>query len=159
MKNIDWYTKLKFQIVDLALLFNDLKKEIYVMVYTNLWILEDINLFESFSHLEEMVNISNDDLGKLVERIKLLDNNSSIIFDKSDLLDEFEFIKENIHLELGYITNMINYMVIVTNQNINSIEQIEKLEQCQEIDISCYNQMKINNNDLKKLRKERKDLS
>lgn len=158
MKNIDWYDKLKLEIIDLVLFFNKIKKMVIFLLLTNYWILEDINLFESFSHLKEMIDISNSDLDEFVEKIKLFDNNS-IIFDKNDLLDEFEFIKENIWLEFSFITNMIKYMTIVNDLTINNLEIEEELEQYQEIDISCYNQMKINNEQLKILKKERRDLS
>lgn len=155
--NIDWFNKLKLDIINLVLLFNQIKEETVFMMLTNHWILEDVNLFESFIHLKEMIDVSNNNLDDFVKRICLLDD-SSTLFDKSDLKDEFDFIKKNIHLESGFIINMINYMVIITNPFINNSEKVEKLEQYQDIDISCYNQMKINNENLKQLKKERRDL-
>lgn len=153
----DWYNDLKIEVVDLVLLFKELKEEVILMLLTNSWILEDINLFESFCHLQEMIDISNNDLDEFIKRINLLDNNSSIFY-LADLKDEFDYIKENIRLESSYITNMINYMAIVTLPNINGPEIVERLEQYQDNDISCYNQMKINNEGLKRLKKERRDL-
>jgi len=155
--NIDWFDKLKFEIIDLSLFFKMLEIQTVFVLNTNGWILEDINLFESFAHLKEMLCKSNNDLNEFVKRISLLDSNL-ILFDKSDLIDEFDFIKENINLESNFLTNIVNYITIVNNPSINDFGIIERLEQYQEIDISCYNQMKINNEELKKLRKERRDL-
>jgi len=155
--NIDWFDKLKFEIIDLSLFFKMLEIQTVFVLNTNGWILEDINLFERLEHLKEMLCKSNNDLNEFVKRISLLDSNL-ILFDKSDLIDEFDFIKENINLESNFLTNIVNYITIVNNPSINDFGIIERLEQYQEIDISCYNQMKINNEELKKLRKERRDL-
>ena len=159
MKNkmyVDLINEIKLEIIDLVLLFKMIKEEVILMLYTNGWILNDINLFESFVHLKEMIDISNSDLDKFIERIKMLDNNLNIFY-VSDLKDEFDIIKENIYLEAGFITNMIDYMAIVDDVTINDNEIIKRLEQYQDNDISCYNQMKINNENLKQLRKERRD--
>lgn len=152
----EWIDEIKLEIIDLVLLFKMIKEEVILMLYTNGWILNDINLFESFVHLKEMIDISNSDLDKFIERIKMLDNNLNIFY-VSDLKDEFDIIKENIYLEAGFITNMIDYMAIVDDVTINDNEIIKRLEQYQDNDISCYNQMKINNENLKQLRKERRD--
>ena len=152
--NIDWYNKLKFEIINTSFFLKRLEKEAVFILQTNSWILEDINLFESFTKLKEMLFKSNNDLTEFVERIKFLDT-KSVLFNESDLIDEFDYIKENIHLESGFLTNIINYMIIVINPNINEIT--ERLEEYLETDIICYNQMKINNENLKKLRKERRD--
>jgi len=155
--NIDWFEQLKFDLINLLLVFKSIKEETIFMLLTNRWILEDTNLFESFIHLKEMIDTSNNDLDEFIKRINVLED-KSIMFDKTDLKDEFDFIKENIHLEDSFIANMINYMIIVNDLTINGIDITEKLEQFQDIDISCYNQMKINNENLKQLKKERRDL-
>lgn len=156
MKNIDWYDKLKLDIIALTDTFRLLKETVVFMLQSNSWILEDIKLCESFLHLQEMVEVSNNDLDEFVQRIYLLDS-SSYDFSKEDLMDEFDYIRENIHLESGYITNMVNYMVIVDDPLLHEMDKINKLEEYQDIDVSCYNQMKINNEGLKRLRKERRD--
>jgi len=155
--NIDWFEQLKFDLINLLLVFKSIKEETIFMLLTNRWILEDTNLFESFIHLKEMIDTSNNDLDEFIKRINVLED-KSIMFDKTDLKDEFDFIKENIPLEDSFIANMINYMIIVNDLTINGIDITEKLEQFQDIDISCYNQMKINNENLKQLKKERRDL-
>ena len=137
--NIDWFEQLKFDLINLLLVFKSIKEETI------------------FIHLKEMIDTSNNDLDDFIKRINLLED-KSIMFDKTDLKDEFDFIKENIHLEDSFIANMINYIIIINNFTINGIDITEKLEQFQDIDISCYNQMKINNENLKQLKKERRDL-
>lgn len=153
----DWFCQLKKETVDLVLLFQQVQQTAVFMLHTHPWILEDINLFESFSHLQEMLNVSNIDLNEFIQEIYSLDSNS-MYFSKNDLIDEFDYIKENIHLESGYLSNMVNYIKIVINCNINDSSIVEKLEQYHEVDISCYNQVKINNKELKKLKQERRDL-
>lgn len=151
----DWFYDMKVEIIDLVFLFQMLKKEFLVMFFTNSWILTDPNLAESFSKIKEIIDVSNNDLAILVEKIKMLDQNSNMFY-VCDLKDEFEFIKENIHLEASYITNMIKRMILLSIPGME-FANLEKLEEYEEIDISCYNQMKINNDELKRLRKERRD--
>ncbi len=153
----DWFYQLKIETMDLAFLFQQMKQIVVFMLHIHPWILEDINLFESFSHLQDMIDVSNADLNEFIQEIQILDNDNKY-FSKIDLLDEFNYIKENIHLESGYLTNMVNYIKIVINHSIHDLSIVEKLEQYHEIDISCYNQMKINNKELKKLKQERRDL-
>lgn len=155
-ENMDWYDKLKYEIISLSLFLKFLENEKISLLGKNFWLLEDINLFESFTHLEEMILESSTNLDELVKRVYFLDLHD-VLFDKNDLLDEFCFIKENIHLEAGYFINIMNYAIINKKQDYD-LQDLEKLEQYREIDISCYNQMKINNENLKQLKKERRDL-
>jgi hypothetical protein len=153
----DWYRNLKLDVIGLAVLFADIKVEIIFMLNTNPWILSDINLCESFFHLQEMIDANNLNLEDFIKRINFLEDNS-ILFNKDDLLYEFDFIKENVYLESGFITNMIDYMAIINDYTINGSEILERLEKYQDIDVLYYNQMKINNENLKQLKKERRDL-
>lgn len=159
MKNnikIDWFDKLKIETIQIALFSQQIRKRTIFMLRTHRWVLEDINLCESFSHLQEMIGVSNHDLDQFVQEIYTLDNGTAL-FNKDDLLDEFAYIKENICLESDFLTNMVNYITIIINPNINDLSIVERLEQYREIDISCYNQMKINNKELKQLKHERRD--
>lgn len=158
MKNnkVDWFNELKLDIINLVLLFKEIKEDVILMLVTNAWILEDVNLFESFEHLKEMIDVSNSDLNSFVDRIELLDNNPNM-FNVTDLKDEFDFIKENIKLEVGFFTNMVGYMGMVDDFTLDEADIMERLEIYLDVDTSCYNQMKINNEQLKQLRKERRD--
>lgn len=154
--NVDWFNELKLDIINLVLLFKEIKEDVILMLVTNAWILEDINLFESFEHLKEMIDVSNNDLDNFVERVGLLEDDSNM-FNVTDLKDEFDFIKENIKLEVSFITNMVGYMDIVDNFTLDETAIMERLEIYLDVDTACYNQMKINNEQLKQLRKERRD--
>ena len=151
----DWFFEMKTEINDLVLLFKMLKEEFLIMLLTNSWILTDINLAESFSKIKGAIDISNSDMDVFIEKINMLDESANVFY-IADLKDEFEFIKENIYLESSYITNMVKRMILL-NLPYVSLEILEKLEEYQEIDIYCYNQIEFNNEGLKKLRKERRD--
>jgi len=146
---------MKTEINDLVLLFKMLKEEFLIMLLTNSWILTDINLADSFSKIKGAIDISNSDMDVFIEKINMLDESANVFY-VADLKDEFEFIKENIYLESSYITNMVKRMILL-NLPYVSLEILEKLEEYQEIDIYCYNQIEFNNEGLKKLRKERRD--
>jgi len=151
----DWFFEMKTEINDLVLLFKMLKEEFLIMLLTNSWILTDINLADSFSKIKGAIDISNSDMDVFIEKINMLDESANVFY-VADLKDEFEFIKENIYLESSYITNMVKRMILL-NLPYVSLEILEKLEEYQEIDIYCYNQIEFNNEGLKKLRKERRD--
>lgn len=156
MNKIDWYEKLKFEIIELSINLKKIKLDTVFLFVTNQWVFEDCNLIESFTHLLEMFDISYDDLSKLVKLIYQLDLTSTE-FNKIDLLDEFDFIKENINIEFDYLSNIEKYLSLVDNYTID-VDQINEIfDEYYENDNVYYNQMKINNKNLKLLRKERRD--
>lgn len=156
MNKIDWYEKLKFEIIELSINLKKIKLDTVFLFVTNQWVFEDCNLIESFTHLLEMFDISYDDLSKLVKLIYQLDSTSTE-FNKIDLLDEFDFIKENINIEFDYLSNIEKYLSLVDNYTID-VDQINEIfDEYYENDNVYYNQMKINNENLKLLRKERRD--
>lgn len=154
--NLNWFDKLKFDVVKLSFFLNSINHELVFILHKNKWALEDINLCESIYHLRDMLTTSDRDLSEFVERINILEK-ANTIFNNSDLLDEFSYIQENTNLEASYLNNIKNYIEIVTNPSVNGSDITERLEQYQDTDISCYNQMKINNEQLKQLKKERRD--
>lgn len=156
MQRKDYFTELKMEIVRYSYDFTMLRETIVVMLETNRWVLEDINLCESFYHLQEMVEITYQEFTEFVEEIKILDRNM-VIFNINDLLDYFDYIKENIHLESMYMTNMIDYMAIIMNHSIEADEIVERCTEYDRKDSTYLNQMKLNNDGLKKLKKERRD--
>ena len=103
-----------------------------------------------------MLNISSRDLNYFIKDISLLEDSGNF-FSSNDLVDEFEYIKENVNLEASYLTNIVDYITIIINPGMNGTLIAEKLEKYHDIDLSCYNQMKINNKQLKQLRKERRN--
>lgn len=156
MQRKDYFTELKMRVVVSNYDFMKLRENIVCMLETNRWILEDINLCESFCHLQEMVESSCQELIELIEEIKALDDNG-IAFSIYDLIEYFDYIKKNIDLEFMYFMNMYDYMTVVTDYSIQGEEIVDRCNQYDKNDSIYLNQMKLNNDGLKKLKKERRD--
>ena len=62
---LDWFSLFKMEVMSLSASFQEVKKEVVVMIATNEWILEDIDLSRSFQNLQniytlwEMLKIKN----------------------------------------------------------------------------------------------------
>ena len=154
MQRKDYFTELKEEMVRYNFYFLSLRETIVIMLETNRWIVEDINLYESFCYLQEMIETTYQELTELVGDINTLEHTMQI-FNISDLLDQFDYIKENIRLESMYITNMVDYMEIIHNSSIEGEEITERCNQYNQKDYTYLNKMKLNNDGLKKLKKER----
>lgn len=144
----DYFFEVKREIVSLLCLFKLVKETLLEILITNSWILNDPNLAESFTRIKENIDISNNDLDLFIEKIRLLDEESSVFY-MYDLKDQFEIIKETIYIESSSVVNLINYIVA-----FEDFRDFQKLEQCQQMDVMYYNQIKINNEQLKKIKKE-----
>lgn len=157
-KNIelDWFVKLKMEVVKLRINFNEFKKNIVALLLTSPWILEDANLFESYVRLQEMVEISEVDLDSLTKELEYLEM-QPVTFAIDDVMREFNFVRENIDLEMAYLFNMSLYMLLVDNYSLSALEIEERCNIYAEIDTWCHDQMEINNEQLKILKKERRD--
>ena len=114
--NLNWFDKLKFDVVKLSFFLNSINHELVFVLHKNKWALEDINLCERINILEK----------------------ANAIFNSSDLLDEFSYIQENTNLEASYLNNIKNYIEIVTNPSVNGSDITERLEKYQDTDISCF---------------------
>lgn len=144
----DYFFEVKREIVSLLCLFKLAKETLLEILITNSWILNDPNLAESFTRIKETIDISNNDLDLFIEKIRLLDEELSVFY-MYDLKDQFEIIKETIYIESSSVVNLINYIVA-----FEDFRDFQKLEQCQQMDVMYYNQIKINNEQLKKIKKE-----
>lgn len=151
--NNDWYQKIRKEMIQLIIKLKELRECIVIFAYHESWILEDHVLFEEFSHLKEMVDISNCDLELFKKRLDSLDE-KSIVFDVNDLKDEFEFIKQNIWLENMLILNISYYIAVSVNP---FFIDYQAMQQYLEDNKSYYDQMRSNNKNLKQLRKEGRD--
>ncbi len=152
----DEFTFLKSELVNLNVFFTDLRKETIYMLLTNCWILEDINLCESFCHLQDMIEGSCQDLSDLIQEINDVET-SSKFFLTEDLKDELEYVKETIQLEASYMTNMVDYMCIIDDYSLSPTEITQRLEEYCDKDMCCYEQVKINRKQLKELKEERRN--
>ena len=151
---LDWFNVIKQETVTLTFFLKFIKEELVSLLVTNKWISEDYNLGESLIKLTEMILISEKDLDVFMHELQRLDNNH-VTFEVEDIKAMFDYIKENIHLESGYLKNMIEYMPIVDDTTLDYETVKEKFDNYLECDIACFNQMKINNNELKKIKRER----
>lgn len=156
MQRKDYFTELKEEMIRYSFHFMLLRETVVVMLETNRWIVEDINLYESFCNLQEMIELTYQEFTELVEDVNVLEQNMQV-FSISDFLEQFDYIKENIHLESMYITNMVDYIEIIRNPYINGNEITIRCSQYDQKDYTYLNQMKLNNDGLKKLKKERRD--
>ena len=154
--NSDWFINLKMEIVRLRVTLDIFKQDVVILVLANFWILEDINLFESYTKLQEMIELSDINLESLTKELDCLDE-KSIPFAVEDIICEFNFVRDNINLGMFYLFNMLGYMVLVDDYSLSSLEIDEKCNRYAGVDKYCYEQMKANNEQLKILKKERKD--
>lgn len=156
-KNIelDWFNVIKQETVSLTLFLKFIKEEIVFVLLTNRWISEDNNLGESLIKLTEMILTSEKDLDSFMQELQKLDNNC-VTFEVEDIKAIFDYIKENIYLEAGYFKNMMDYMIIVDDITLDDETMKEKIQNYLDCDIACFNQVKINNSELKKIKSERR---
>ncbi len=154
----DWYDNLKIEIVKLAIEFFNIKMDMVYTLISNRWITEDINLEESTAQLQELLDITNFDFQQLITEINTIEKEYiSQFYSMEDLLDEFEYIKENIDLVNSYFGNMMEYMSIIDDYQLSPELLKNKWEDYLDKDELCFNQICINHEQLKQLRKERID--
>lgn len=132
----------------------NLRESTIYMAATNSWIFNDANLFEKFDHLCKMQNNSCNDMLDFALLLELIDK--GISFSVADFEEEFAFIKENLNLEVGYFSLMVDHMQLLTDPNYNELTE-NKLIENHYNSISCKEQVLINQKLLKKIIKERRD--
>ena len=77
-------------------------------------------------------------------------------FSKGNLMDEFSLIRENYVIGVSYFMNIASY--ISNKQDFkNTLDQHDSLARFSNNDTDCYNLIKINDDLLKKYRKEWRD--
>lgn len=156
---LDWFNFLKMEIMSLSSTFQAVKQEVVVMIATNEWILEDIDLDKSFRNLQRMIAESEVDLDQLVKEINRIED-SSLPFDVADLEDEVNFVHENIRLEHEYVSHMVDYMDAVNGSitNVLDLDACDKIcEEYPKKDRELLKQMKQNHRLVKLLREERRE--
>ena len=75
----------------------------------------------------------------------------------TDLIDELDFIKQNILLELAYFQTILDYIKIIEDDSLSYEQRESSLKNTADKCSFCYQQMKINTQGLKQLKKERRD--
>lgn len=156
----DWFNTITNRInqVKLKMLVLRLKiVDISLLCISKPWFLEDPIFFEYSSHLIDMENESVKDLEKL-EAMVILYEKTCIPVLVEDLIDELDIIDENIFFEYNCFECIQEYLSLVNNNQIEGNRILECLERIDEINTMCSNQRTLNDDILKKLRKERRDI-
>ena len=107
--NLNWFDKLKFDVVKLSFFLNSINHELVFVLHKNKWALEDINLCESIYHLRDMLTTSDRDLSEFVERINILEK-ANAIFNSSDF---YMFLQQYF---INYFLLLIPFCYLTFNQ-------------------------------------------
>ena len=155
MINVDWFIKLKTDIVLLCKCeeyLEELKKQLFV---TFPWFFSDENTLKWNARVNEITAINGKAIQSFIKYIDLLEETGKE-FSKGNLMDEFSLIRENYVIGVSYFMNIASY--ISNKQDFkNTLDQHDSLARFSNNDTDCYNLIKINDDLLKKYRKEWRD--
>lgn len=121
------------------------------------WLLEDPVFCERYSKLIDMENNSVKDIVDYETFIFLLEE-SEQFFLLNDLKDGFEFISENIEFEINYYNYLKEFLRLLDDYGIQGDAIISFMEDNEANSCICYDQIKINRKNLKKIEKEWRDI-
>lgn len=128
--------------------------ELSLICYSKPWLLEDFTFNERYSKMIDMANDSVYDIDDL-ETIFLNQANTS--FSVVDLLDELYFITDNVLHEYNYYKYTKDLLTLLDNYSIQGDIITTFLEENEKRAVSYDEQIKVNRNEIKKLRKERRN--
>lgn len=152
----DWWISLKMNVINLNVFKQIVEYKTYMLIKNNSWILEDINLCESYSKLLTINSIINEEFDNLVYDIKYVDETNDI-FVSGDIDKEFKFVRDSVLTENLCIDNILNFISFTSDIDISSDELDIGCETFNKFDKKCFNECKNINKQLKKLREERSD--
>ncbi len=142
-------------------LFINIKQLAVLILLERSWILEDVELYEGFCHFQEMVEASEGDLQCFREYVSFLEKGSSN-FLLVDVEDELDHLSENVILEGSYLTNFIHWMTLLSLSEYKGREESPELEdalvEVMDKEFLCYQQVRINRKEIKKMQKKRRDI-
>ena len=104
-----------------------------------------------------MANDSINNITELEKELHMLEQ-EEILFSLIDLEDEFDLIHENLVFETNYWRLTKNLLELLDNYNIQGDDIFDYLIRNDEVSSLCFNQVKINQSSLIKLKKERRDI-
>lgn len=158
-KSNDWFSTITDHINQVKLKMLALRCKIIdisLLCIFKPWLLEDPFFFEYYNRLIDMENVSVKDI-EILETTIVLYEKACIPVLATDLTDEFDIINENIFFEYRCFECIQRYLNLVNNKHIEGDKILEYLERIEEINTMCTNQRALNDDTLKKLRKERRD--
>lgn len=147
----DSNNQFRSDLVQLLVNFYIIRENMVYIIFTNSWVLEDINMDERISYLIDMIQITNQDLDSFFDELFHV-NDGCYLF---DLLDEFDFFREIVSLEKCYLDNIIEYIAIVNNYSIQGNQITTMLEENESNSINYQKLIKINEKELRKIKLER----
>lgn len=126
-----------------------------ILFITKPWIMDDINLCERFINLLE---VEDDNYKQIDSLIKEIENhkNGLKIFAQADLIDEYDYISENVSLTSSYFYMILGYLSML-KFNMSQEELCEYFSMNYDNSECCFEQLKINNKELVKLKQERRN--
>jgi hypothetical protein len=155
VNNNDWFTKLKIGIVLLCKAEELLQKEKKELFVRNPWLFTDENMIKWNKDVNTIFEINGKTIESFIKYIDLLESTGKP-FNMSNLYDEFDMIKENYVVGLSYFTNVVNYINTVKTFR-NTLEEHDKLARFSNKGTECLNIVKMNDEMIKKYRKEWRD--
>lgn len=158
MKNYnenDWIETLEEKTKKLSIEAFILRELTVILFITKPWIMDDINLCERFTNLLEIEDENYKQIDSLLKEIN--DYKTNIIsFSQADLIDEFDYISENVSLSISYYQMILGYLYMIKT-NMSQVELSEYFSINYDNSECCFKQLKINNKELKKLKQERRN--
>ena len=105
----NWIKNLEEKTINLSIETFLLRQLSVILFITKPWIMDDINLCERFTKLLE---IQDDNYRQIESLLKEINNHKSenIIYSQSDLIDEYDYISENVSLTSSYFYMILGYL-------------------------------------------------
>ena len=155
MQKLDFYTKMKMDLVMMSLnTYDDIVDIVALPLYCS-WLLNDDNLLESYSRLADIFNENYFNLNEFMKYIKHIDDTGDI-FSLDDVNDEYEFIKDNMTLQAEYYANILEYIDFCDDFENPRCEVEKFCDSYCEKDDQIFDQVQINHSLIKSIREERK---
>lgn len=154
MSRIDYYTQMKMQLVLLDSEIVDNEYNILLMILFYPWLVNDDNLKDSFSKLLTIHKENIESIKNIIDYMKHLDETETEFF-YTDLIDEFEFISNNMDLQNNYYDNMLSYINFSSDFNNPWTDIAKFCIEYDEKDDTIFNQVQVNQSLIKNIHEER----
>ena len=155
MIKLDWFIKLKMDVVLLCKCeeyLETIKKDVFINYPQSF---SDENILSWNARVNEIVKINGKAMQSYIRYINLLEDTGKD-FSKDNLLDEYNLIKENYVLCISYFFNILDYIDGLKKFQ-NKLDDHDRLARFSNSSTDYYNMIKINDDLLKKYRKEWRD--
>ena len=155
MKKLDFYTKMKMDLVMMSLNQQENMIDLVALPLYCPWLINDDNLVESYSRLADMYGENYSSLNEFMSYIKDIDDKGEF-FSINDVNDEYEFIKDNMALQAEYYVNMLSYIDFCDDYTNSRVDVEDFCDNYCERDDQIFDQVQVNHSLIKSIREERK---